>query len=227
MGFLKRKTGPRTKAVIERDNRQLRRLETLTDVLFALVLVRIFMILPSLGKIGSGEGISITRFFSENLDGIEIIFIGVLLVLIYWSNTIKAFGNLDHTDGMHASLSFLQLFMLLIFLYFVRMELVFKGELLPLLLQSITLALVGFLGVAAWSYALKDRKLLSDSITDKEAAELRIEFLNEPVTALITIPFVWVSSTAWALAWLSGLLISRILGWLHNRKDWTDPETAE
>ena len=97
MGFLKRKTRPRTKAIIERDNRQLRRLETLTDVLFALVLFRIFMILPSLGKIGSGEGISITRFFSENLGGIEIIFIGVLLVLIYCRNTIKDYGTNDQT----------------------------------------------------------------------------------------------------------------------------------
>jgi len=227
MHLLKRKSKPRTKAIIERNEKQLRRLETLTDVMFALVLFRIFMILPSLGKIGAGEGISIKRFFSENLGGIEIIFIGVLLVLIYWSNTIKAYGNLDHTDGRHASISFLQLFMLLVYLYFVRMEIVFKGELLPLLLQSITLALVGFLGVAAWSYALRDRKLLSESITDKEAAELRLEFLNEPVTALVTIPFVWVSSTAWALAWLSGLLVTRMLGWWHNRKDWTEPDTTE
>jgi uncharacterized membrane protein len=228
MGILRRKPGkPRTKAKIERDSRQLRRLEVFTDVVFALVFFRIFMILPSLGNVGSGARISIGQFLSENLGGVEIIFIGVLLVLIYWSNTIKAFGNLDHTDGKHASISFMQLFFLLIYLYFVRMELVFQGDPLPLLLQSVTLALVGFLGVGAWSYAFRDRRLISESITDKEAARLRIEFLNEPVTALITIPFVWVGTTAWTLAWLSGLLISRILNWWHNRKEWPEPETTE
>ena len=227
MSLLKRKKKPVTRAMIERGHKQLKRLETFTDVVFALVLLRIFMLLPSLGKVGPGEKISIKEFFSQNPDSIEMIVIGVLMTLIYWSNTVKAYGNLDHTDGKHASLSFLQLFSLLIYLYFVRMELVFKGELLPLLLQSIALAVVGFLGVVAWSYALKNRRLLSEAITDKEAAELRIEFLNEPVTALITIPFVWVGTTAWTIAWLSGLLISRILNWLHNRKDWPEADTAE
>jgi len=185
------------------------------------------MILPNLGKVGSGERLSIREFYSQNPGSLEIIIIGLLMTLIYWSNTIKAYGNLDHTDGKHASLSFLQLFTLLVYLYFVRMELVFKGELLPLLLQSIMLAVVGFIGVAAWSYALKNRRLLSEAITDKEAAELRLEFLNEPVTALITIPFVWVGTTAWTLAWLTGLLVSRILNWLHNRKDWPEVDTEE
>lgn len=227
MSLLKRKKKPVTRAMIERGHKQLRRLETFTDVVFALVLLHIFMILPSLGKVGPGEKISIKEFFAQSPDSIEMIVIGVLMTLIYWSNTVKAYGNLDHTDGKHSSLSFLQLFSLLIYLYFVSMELVFKGELLPLLLQSIALAVVGFLGVIAWSYALKNRRLLSDAITDKEAAELRLEFLNEPVTALITIPFVWVGTTAWTLAWLTGLLVSRILNWLHSRKDWPESETVE
>lgn len=227
MGLLKRKKRPRTPAIIERDHKQLRRLEVFTDMVFALVLFWIFLLLPSLVSVEGGKGIAISRFFSENLGSVEMIIIGVLLTLIYWGNTIKAYGNLEHTDGKHAALSFLQLFSLLTYIYFVRMEMVFRGELLPLLLQSITLALVGFLGVAAWWYAMKNRRLLSESITDKEAAELRIEFLSEPVTALITIPFVWVGTTAWTIAWLSGLLISRILNWLHNRKDWPDTEISE
>jgi uncharacterized membrane protein len=225
--FRSRKARPVTRALIERGHKQLRRLEVFTDVVFALAFFRVFMILPSLGKVGSGEKISIREFFADNLGSVEVIIIGVLMILIYWSNTIKAYGNLDHTDGRHASLSFLQLFFLLLYLYCVRMELTFKGELLPLLLQSITLAIVGFLGVFAWSYALKDRRLISDSITDREAAELRLEFLNEPVTALITIPFVWVGTTAWTLAWLAGLLVLHILNWLHSRKDWPESETTE
>lgn len=228
MGLFKnRKVRPVTKALVERGHKQLRRLEVFTDVIFALVFFRVFMILPNLGKVGSGEKLSIKEFYSQNPGSLEMILIGVLMTLIYWSNTIKAYGNLDHTDGKHASLSFLQLFSLLIYLYFIRMELAFKGELLPLLLQSITLAVVGFLGVIAWSYALKNRRLLSEAITDKEAAELRLEFLNEPVTALITIPFVWLGTTAWTLAWLTGLLVSRILNWLHSRKDWPEVDTVE
>jgi uncharacterized membrane protein len=228
MGLLKkRRKRPVTKALIERGHKQLRRLEVFTDIIFALVFFRVFLLLPNLGKIGSGEKVSIREFYSQNPDSLEMILIGVIMTLIYWSNTVKAYGNLDHTDGKHAALSFLQLFSLLLYIYCVRMELVFRGELLPLLLQSIALAVVGLLGVAAWSYALKNRRLLSEAITDKEAAELRLEFLNEPVTALITIPFVWVGTTAWTLAWLTGLIVSRILNWLHNRKDWPEVDATE
>ncbi len=201
----------KSEAVIERETRQLRRLEILVDVVFAIMFFRIFLLLPRPSAAIIEGFTSLRDFFASQSDTFGMVFIGILMTLIYWSQNIKVFGNLKRTDGTHAVLSFLQIFLLLVYLYFVRMEMVFKGDQLPLLLQSIFLALVGFFGVAAWSYALKDRRLITDSITDAEARDIRLQIMSEPITAVITIPFAFIGTTAWTLAWLIGLIVTKLL----------------
>jgi hypothetical protein len=78
------------------------------------------------------------------------------------------------------------------------------------------LAGVGFAGVAGWSYAIKNRRLLSDSISDQEAAAIRISVLPEPVAALITIPVAFIGPWAWEIAWLVMLPIG---AWLRRRHE--------
>lgn len=207
----KKKPREKTQAEIERDHRQLRRLEIFIDVVYALVFLRIFLLFPKPGEGGLAGLSSFRELLAANSGRFEMIIVGVLLILIYWSQNVKVFGNLDRTDGRHAALSFLQIFMLLLYLYLVRMEIEFKGEKLPLLMQSISLAIVGFLGVAAWSYAIKDRRLITENITDAEAKHLRLDIMSEPITAVITIPFAWLGTGPWTLAWLAGLIVTRIL----------------
>lgn len=219
MMFRKGAKKAETPAAIERDTRQLRRLEILVDVVFGIMFFRIFLLLPKPETAEIGGFGSLKDFLASNSSRFEVIIIGILLVLIYWSQNIKVLGNIKRTDGTHTALSFLQLFMLLVYLYFVRMEMVFRGDQLPLLLQSVFLALTGFMGVAAWSYALKDRKLLTDAITDAEARDLRIQILSEPITAVITTPFAFIGTTAWTLAWLIGLIVARILNRWRPKKE--------
>ena len=81
-------------------------------------------------------------------------------------------------------------------------------------LQSLALAGVGFFGFLGFRYAARDRRLLSDAMSDKEAEALKISVLPEPVAALLTIPLAYVGPWAWELGWLVMLPIG---GWLRRR----------
>jgi uncharacterized membrane protein len=205
------KKKPETEADKERNFRQLGRLQTLLDVIFALMILQVFLILPrpTGGEMESSRDLLV--FLGGFSGRYEMVIVGIILLVIYWGQNNKAFGNLRRTDGTHAAMSIFQIFFLLIYLYFVRMGVEFKNDIASFVFQSISLALVGFTGVAAWSYAIKDRRLITDSLTDREARQMRLTFLSEPITALITIPFSWLSPLAWTLAWLANIPVSRLL----------------
>ena len=205
------KKKPETEADIERGARQLGRLQTLLDVVFALMILQVFLILPK----PTGDEIDRTKdlliFLQGHSGKYEMVIVGLILIVVYWAQNNKAFGNLKRTDGTHAAMSIFQVFFLLIYLYFVRMGVEFRNDIASFVFQSISLALVGFTAVAAWSYAIKDRRLITDTLSDREARELRFTFMSEPITALITIPFSWLGPLAWTLAWLANIPISMLL----------------
>jgi uncharacterized membrane protein len=209
--FGRGKKKPKTKADDEREARQLGRLQTLIDVVFALLIVRILVLMPNPTGITWTGRKDLLDFLAAHSGRFEVILVGTVFILIYWVQNNKTFGNLRRTDGTHAALSIVQVVLLLLYFYFVRMGVEFKGDIASLFFQSVFLALAGFTAVAAWSYALKDRRLLSESITGLEARELRFSIMSEPITALFTIPFAWLGAGWWTLAWLANILISRLL----------------
>ncbi len=184
----------------ERGRRHLRRLEVLIDVVFALLIWDIVSTLPY----PQGDQLSLSslgEFLIGNLD-LGIILIGIVIVLNYWALNNALCGDLDATNGTHATLCILQLFCLLFYSYSVGMGVQFEGEALSLALQSLTLLLAGVFGLAAWAYAVRDGRLLAGYTTEQEASALLIRSLAEPMTALITLPVAFVSAGLWELAWL-------------------------
>ena len=206
-----RKKRPKTRADDEREARQLGRLQMLIDVVFAVLIVRVLLLMPKPGDVPWTGREDLLDFLIAHSGRFEIIVVGTVFILIYWAQNNRTFGNLKKTDSTHAALSIIQIVFLLLDYGFVRMGVEFKGGIASLFFQSVFLVLTGFSGMAAWSYALGDRRLLSDNITDPEARELRVSIMSEPITALITIPFAWLGTGWWTLAWLSNILISRLL----------------
>lgn len=215
MAFGKKKAQKiRTLAMLERETRQLTRLQTIMDVVFALLIWRIFQFLPRPSKEEWGLGKELFDILLNYAANFQIVFIGIILVLIYWGQNNTLFGNLSRTDGRHAVISLLQVFFLMIYLYFVRLGVEFEGDVSSLALQSISLALAGFAAISAWRYACKDRRLITEALSDEEIRELRIKTLPEPLAAVISIPFAWLSSEAWSLSMLAGVVL---FGWLLKR----------
>ena len=205
----------KTQAQKERDANQIRRLQTLMDVVFGVLIIRIFMVLPQPAEVLI-EGSDPLLIFSE---GKFIMFIiGIILVSIYWFQSNKTNGNLIATDGKHSFISILQILFLLLYFYSIGLDSVTHSDVLALVMQSVSLALAGFAGVAGWIYATKRAGLVSDAVSPAEASEITTGVLAEPIAALITIPFAFIGPLAWNASWLSAILIGMILKKRHKKK---------
>jgi magnesium-transporting ATPase (P-type) len=201
----------KTEAILEREGRQLLRLQVLLDVIFALILWRIFQLLPNVT--GPGDEASLLQALSAQRNVYLVIFVAIVLTIVYWVQNNSLFGNLDRTDAKHATLSILQIFTLLIYLRAVRWGIDIGPTTLTLGLQSIFLALAGFLAGLGWAYARKNRRLLSDAISDEEARDQQIGILAEPISAVISLPFAWVGPWAWEVSWF----VYPLAAWLLKR----------
>lgn len=204
----------RSESEMQRDEKQLRRLQTLVDVIYALLIFRLFMMLPN-PEPSEVVGFDPLAIFTEGGDRFVMLIIGFILILIYWFQSNKTTGNLVKTDGKHTLLSLLQIFFLVFYLYSVRLDLVFDSDVLALFMQSVSLALAGFMGVLAWVYAANHADLVSEAVTEKEAKDIKIGILAEPLAATFTIPFAFIGPGLWNLAWLSVL----VFGWFLKRRN--------
>jgi len=207
----------KTQAQKERDASQLRRLQTLMDVVFGVLLIRVFTLLPHLTNPESGK-IDPLVIFTETGENFIMFVIGFILICIYWFQSNKTSGNLVSTDGKHTMLSILQLFFLLLYLYSVRLDMETQSDVLALFMQSVSLALAGFAGVAAWVYATKHPEMISEAVNPEEANELKISILSEPLAAAFTIPFAFIGPGIWNLSWLSVIVFGIILKRRHKKK---------
>jgi len=207
----------KTEAQKERDAVQLRRLHVLTDVIFGVLLIRLFMLLPHPVKPETGAFDPLV-IFTEGGTNFIMFVIGFILITIYWIQNNKTSGNLVATDGKHVALSILQMAFLLLYFYSVRLDMELDSDVLALFMQSVSLALAGFAGVAAWVYASKSSELVSEAVSTEEANELKINILAEPLAALVTIPFAFIGPGIWNLSWLSVILFGIFLKKRHKKK---------
>lgn len=184
-----------------KERRHLDRLETLIDSIYALVIV--FLVAQFPNPLGFEEEFAnFWDFIRKNGKDLAAPLIGVVLVVIYWLQNNVLFGHLERTDNKHATLAIVQLFFVLYYLYTSDLLDAFPETKTILAMQSVTFATIGFLAVWGWSYATKDRRLIGDDLNQEEIGVIRSKTLPEPITAMITLPFAFVGSTAWNLSWL-------------------------
>lgn len=203
---------------MEHGRRQLRRLEILTDVIFAIAIWRIFMMLPRPGDADRSFG-TILEMYRGQAAVLAIVLIGFVLMIVYWIQHNAVFGALDRTDNRHTVLSILQLCAVLLFPYAVRLGVEFDGTLGAMVFESIAAALMGSLGLASRLYAAKHRRLVADVVTGKDARHLTARLLPAPLVAVLTIGIAFLGSLWWTLSWfVLGALIGR------RAKEWAAEE---
>jgi uncharacterized membrane protein len=199
-------------AKLKRGSLQLHRLERMVDVVYAIVIWRIFILLPN----PTAEQLSwghIGTFLGANIGIFLMVIIGVVVTIIYWIQNNVLFGNLQSTDTRHSILSILQIFFLLAFLVSLREGIELGPSAGTRALESITAALVGISGGWSWAYAVKNPRLLQPEVTEQYALQLRDRVLAEPITAIITLPCAFVGPIIWEISWLSYPLVI----WLVSR----------
>ena len=189
---------------------QLNRLVTLTDVVYALVLWRIFQIRPRPDHTDWTPGYFLS-FFADNALTYVLALIGVAVTIIYWIQNNRLFGDLARTDGRHTTVSIIQLFCLLLFLKALRIGVELTPSAGTRTLESAAAALMGFVAAWGWSYAIKNRRLICDDVSDEDALATRDRILAEPITALVTIPFAFIGPWLWEATWLTYPLFVNLL----------------
>jgi uncharacterized membrane protein len=189
---------------------QLARLETLTDVVYAIVIWRIFVLIPKPGE-ANWHWESIGSFLTSNILTFALVIIALAITIIYWLQNNALFGNLERTDGLHTAISILQLFFLLIFLYSIRLGVVLGASTATRAFESCAAALLGIASVAAWFYATKNRRLLASDVTQQDANALSDRIMAEPITAILTLPCAFIGPVVWEISWLSYLLVAAVL----------------
>lgn len=189
-----------TEAIKERGAKQLFRLAIIIDVLYALILYKLFLFLPR-PEVDGFTKEDLVEVLSTSYLNYLVMFVGFVLVIIYWMQSNLQFGNLDRTDGKHATLSLLQVITLMIYLYFVRLDVELDGAIIALQMESIFLALSGVFAVWSWHYAIKN-KLISEHINQDEQDQVYSKLLPEPIVSVLSFPFAAFGPDIWTLSWL-------------------------
>ena len=181
-----------------RENRQVRRLETLIDVVFGITLWRLFILLPR--PADNPEWKTLIDMLADSGMQFLVVFIALVIVIIYWLQSHTLFKYLVKTDVVHSILSVLQLFSLLMFLYAIAVGTSLEADASTRSFESIMACLLGVFSFAAWYYALNKGGLVTESLSAAEAKAITSRIQAEPVTAAITIPFaywMWMWEVSW------------------------------
>ena len=179
---------------------QLKRLTVLLDVVFALVLWRIFQILPRPGG-NMSQWVSVFEMLKANWIEFVYIVLSTLIVIVFWVQNNSLLGKLKRTDAAHTGIMIFQMIFLLLVLYSISLGIQFEGEPVTKVMESVSTMLVGLCAYAGWRYALYKGNLIADDVSADEAQNTLERNMAEPITAALTIPFVFVGPLAWELSW--------------------------
>ena len=185
---------------IKRSVLQLSRLERIMDVVFALVIWRLFTFLPK-QEVGGDKWSSVSEMLATEWETFVFVLLAIVIVIIYWLQNNSLLGNLKKTDGIQTAISVFQLFFVLLFIYSIGAGIRIGSGADSSAFESISAMMVGVLSLLAWHYAMHKGDLLDPELSVEDAMNIRQKNMAEPVTAAITIPFAFVGPVAWELSW--------------------------
>ena len=181
-------------------NLKLIRLERVMDVVYALVIWRIFMILPRPEEGDSGVT-NVLELVINNWDIFILALLGLVIVIVFWLQNNSLFACLKATDRIHTAIAIFQLFFLLFFLYSIGTGIRLGAGADSRLLESFAALLLAISAYLGWYYAYRKGDLVSDDVPVEKSEALLKRNLAEPFTALFTMPFAFVGPIAWELSW--------------------------
>ena len=181
-------------------NLKLIRLERVMDVVYALVIWRLFMILPRPEK-GEGDTNSVLELLANNWDTFIIVLLALVIVIVFWLQNNSLFACLKATDRIHTAITIFQLFFLLFFLYSIGAGIRLGAAADSRLLESFAALLLAISAYLGWYYAYRKGDLVSDDVPVEKSEALLKRNLAEPITALLTMPFAFMGPIAWELSW--------------------------
>ena len=186
--------------LVKRSVLQLNRLERVMDVIFALVIWRLFTFLPK-QDVDEGKWSSVMEMLASEWETFLFVLLAIVIVIIYWLQNNSLLNNLKKTDGIHTAISIFQMFFVLLFLYSIGSGVSIGSGMDSRAFESVAAMMVGLMSLLAWYYAMHKGDLLDPDLDAEEAVHILQKNKAEPITAAITIPFAFVGPIAWELSW--------------------------
>jgi uncharacterized membrane protein len=184
-----------------RETNQLRRLETLTDVVYGIAIWRVFILFPRPDE-PAWSWHSWREFLAAEGLTIVLIAIGVAVLIIYWLQSNTLFSLVERADGKFAVRAIVQIFFVLLFLFAIRVGTELSASFWTRGFESVAALLLGLSSTWMWACAARGRHLLHQDVTDDEARAVRRRISAEPATALFTLPFIF-TPIFWELSWFT------------------------
>ncbi|MBT8296957.1 MAG: hypothetical protein KJO52_01370 [Maribacter sp.] len=141
------------------------------------------------------------------------IIIGVGPSLLYWNQNNSIFKHLKSTNSIHAAFSLVQLFFVIVFVYFAIADPGLVTISSPAL-QAASLAIAGFISIALWKYAVK-KGLIVDGMSEEDIKQVTRSNLMEPCAATINIGLAFIGPLVWTLAWF---VLPVIFTWILKKR---------
>jgi hypothetical protein len=182
------------------------------DVVFALVIWRIFTLLPRPNFDNPEWETVADMLISEWVDFVVPV-LAIAIVIVYWLQNNSLLSRLTATNSIHTGISIFQLFFVLFYLYALGLGIGVGSAADTRVLESSAALLVGATAYLGWWYAWRKGALLADDLSDKDAKKIAKANFAEPMTALLTIPAAFVGPWAWELSWF----LYPFLKWLFKR----------
>lgn len=201
------------------DTIYLQRLSRFIDVVYAVIFFHIVsQYLPHFEEMTWTEkpyGL-LSHLWDGRTEFLRII-IGAGLALLYWNQNSNIFKHLVKTNYTHAAFSLVQLFFVVLFVYFAIADPNLETKSSPAL-QAAALAIAGFMSIGLWKYAAK-QGLIREGMSEDEVKRVTKTNLMEPLTAVFNVGLAFVGPLVWTLAWF---LLPPVFIWiLKKRKHYT------
>jgi uncharacterized membrane protein len=191
------------------------RLSRFIDVVYALIFFHMLVTyLPIIEDMEwSHKPYGLWSHLADNSNELLRIFIGAGLALMYWYQNNNLFKYLTKTNTLHTTLSLVQVFLVVLFVYFAIADPALESQSSPAL-QAGCLAVAGFMGVFGWKYAAKN-KMIHDSLNEENINVITRSNLMEPSVAVVNIGLAFVGPLVWTLAWF---VLPIIFTWILKKR---------
>ena len=197
------------------DNIYLNRLSRYIDVVYAVIFFHILSLyLPHFEEMTWTEkpyGL-LSHLWDGRMELMRII-VGAGLALLYWNQNSNIFKHLVRTNYTHAALSLVQLFFVILFVYFAIADPNLESKSSPAL-QAGSLAIAGFMSIGLWKYASKNG-LIREGMTNEDIDQVTRKSLIEPLTAVFNVGLAFIGPLVWTLAWF---LLPPVFIWLLKKR---------
>jgi uncharacterized membrane protein len=180
----------------------LRRLQTLTDCVFALALILlvVFIEKPPAGM--KPTEASIKRYLFGQLDTIAAYVITFMNIAFYWFFNHNQSKHFRRSDNVHVWLTLAALMLVGLLPYSNALTVAFGQSLLVQLFYSAIIFAVGLILCIDWLYATRKDRLVERALGQGTVEELIVECLVQPVAAILSFGGALIGTFWWQLPFI-------------------------